>query len=132
MYGAALALVLGFLGCTAAEAGPYFGEWGWWYHPCDCPRGDYCPLHYWAMRIYRVRAFCSPSYLDQYPPGPYPPVPPTFETAKYRCPPVPPMPSSPYADPAGYYGRSLSGQIDSGLDLSLFPVAPATTTAQPQ
>jgi hypothetical protein len=126
---AVLGLALGLLSPRAAQAGPYFGEWGFWYHPHDCPRGSYSPLHYWAVDYYKLRAFCSPSYLDQFPPGPYPPVPPTFVYTKYRCPPVSPAPTAPYADPAAYYGRSVTGQIDGGIDL---PPQPATAPTTPQ
>ncbi len=117
MAWAALGLALGLLGAGAAQAGPYFGEWGLWYNPHDCPRGSYSPLHYWAMEIYKIRAFCRPSYLDQYPPGPCPPVPPTFVFRKSHCMPVPPTPDPPYATPALYFGRTVTGQIDAGIDL---------------
>jgi hypothetical protein len=120
---AALGLALGLLSRGAAHAGPYFGEWGFWYHPHDCPRGSYSPLHYWAPEIYKVRACCHPSFLDQFPPGPCPPVPPTFVFKQAHCPPVPPAPTAPYADPAGYYGLPVVGQGDSGLDRSPGPEA---------
>lgn len=88
-----------------ASAGPFLGDWGWcWCQGRDCPRGEYSPHHYWNTEFYRARAFVRPSNLDQYPPGPYPPVTPTFDFTKYRCPSTPPAPTAPYADPAGYYG----------------------------
>jgi hypothetical protein len=73
----------------------------------DCPRSEYSRLHYWTPTVYMVRAYIHPSNLDQYPPGPssvY--IPPTFETMRYRCPTAPAGPTTPYADPAGYYGRT--------------------------
>lgn len=106
-------LVLG-LGCwlaapSPAQAGPYFGEWGWaWHAAKECCRGNYSPLHYWAPDVYKARAWVHPSHLDQYPPGPCPPVPPTFEFTEHRCPSIPPTPTSPYADPTAYYGRPVA------------------------
>jgi hypothetical protein len=120
---AALGLALGLLGRGAAQAGPYIGEWGLWYHPHDCPRGSYSPLHYWVVEYYKLRACCHPSYLDQFPPGPCPPVPPTFAAIRFHCPPVPPAPTAPYADPAAYYGLPVVGQADTGLDRAPGPDA---------
>jgi hypothetical protein len=89
-------------------AGPFFGDWGWLWHPAhDEPHGVYSPLHYWAPYTYKTRALVHPSKLDQYPPGPTPPVPPSFEFQKYHYRMQPPMPSSPYANPSGYYGRPI-------------------------
>jgi hypothetical protein len=68
----------------------------------DCPRGEYCPLHYWTPGLYKLRACVHPSNLDQYPPGVDVPI--VVETTRYRCPGNPPEPSRPYADPQGYYG----------------------------
>jgi hypothetical protein len=70
----------------------------------DCPRSDYSILHYWWPELYRARAVVHPSYLDQYPPGPYQ-ITPTFEIQRFRCPSIPATPTTPYADPAAYYGR---------------------------
>ncbi len=106
-WSAALVLLLGLFAAGPASAGPYFGEWTPWYCPHDCPPGTYSPLHYWAPRVYRARAWVHPSYLDQYPPGPCPPVPATFQFSRYRCPGVLPAPSAPYANPTGYYGRPV-------------------------
>jgi hypothetical protein len=104
----ALVVLLGMLGPSQAQAGPFFGDWSWcWHQAKDCPRGQYSPLHYWAPDIYRVRACIHPSNLDQYPPGPFPPVLPSYLFIKYPCRSVPPMPSPPYADPAAYYGRPI-------------------------
>jgi hypothetical protein len=73
----------------------------------DCQRSDYSRLHYWTPTLFMVRAYIHPSNLDQYPPGPMSvSIPATFDTTKYRCPTAPAMPSTPYADPAGYYGRT--------------------------
>ena len=116
-WAAALGLLVGLLAPGAASAGPYLGEWGLWYHPHDCPRGSYSPWHYWFRGYYRIRAFCNPSYLDQYPPGPCPPVEPSFEVKRYPCPPIPPAPHTPYADPVGYYGLGISPQQDEELSI---------------
>ena len=74
----------------------------------DRPRSDYSILHYWAPTLYQVRACVRPSYLDQYPPGPSPSVPATVEFNHYKTRAIPPYPSSPYANPASYYGRAIS------------------------
>lgn len=113
-HGCVLALLLGSTALMApatADAGRYFGDWSWCWHPgCDCPKGEYCPLHYWAPGIYKVRAYVHPSNLDEYPAGPCPPVPATYETIKYPCRSVPPTPMRPYSDPAGYFGRPVASQ----------------------
>ena len=102
----ALVLCLALLVAPTALADP---DSAWpWHSRRDCPRGNYSLLHYWAPSLYQVRACLHPSYLDQYPPGPFPPVPPSFELTKYKCPSIPPSPSAPYADPAGYYGRPVA------------------------
>jgi hypothetical protein len=102
---------LGLLAPSPAQAGPFFGEWSWFWHPApDCPRGQYSHLHYWAPEIYYVRKHLHPSNLNQYPPGPCPPVPPSYIFNPYPCRTLPPMPSVPYADPASYYGRPLVRQ----------------------
>jgi hypothetical protein len=101
----AFVLLLALLAPSPALAGPYLGEWGWFWKPApDCPRSQYSPLHYWAPEYYELRACCRPTNLDQYPPGPYPPVAPSFMFTRYCCPTAPPMPTAPYADPAAYYG----------------------------
>jgi hypothetical protein len=102
------ALLLGLALVTPgiALAGP---DSVWFRHSSrDCPRAEYSPLHYWAPSLYQVRACLRPSDLDQYPPGPFPPVPATFDVNKYRCRTIPPTPTSPYADPASYYGRPVA------------------------
>jgi hypothetical protein len=92
-------LFLATLAQTVAFAGP----------DCrDCPRSDYPRLHYWAPTLFLVRAYVHPSNLDQYPPGPCPYVPPSYEITKYKCRTIPPTPTAPYADPASYYGRPTS------------------------
>jgi hypothetical protein len=104
----ALTVLMWLLPLGAAQAGPYLGDWGWcWHQGRDCPRGQYCPLHYWTPCLYKVRAYVHPSNLDQYPPGPSPSVPPSYDTINYRCRSLQPTPSTPYADPAGYYGRQV-------------------------
>jgi hypothetical protein len=107
--GLALATVLTLVGSAPTFAGPYFGEWGWWWHPApDCPRGAYSPLHYWAPSAYQLRAQIHPSNVDQFAPGPTPSVPPIYEIEKMPCRSTPPTPMSPYADPDGYYGRPIA------------------------
>ena len=101
---AAGAVLLGLLAPRRAQAGPFIGNWSWCCPSRNCPRGYYSPLHYWAPELYKMRAYCHPSNLDQYPPGPCPPVPVSFHLIKYPCRTTPPAPSPPYADPAGYYG----------------------------
>src|SRR5271165_4191183 len=93
--------VLAALGAPSpAPAGPYFGEWGWFWNPApDCPRGQYSWLHYWVPEYYELRACCQPKNLDQYPPGPYPPVAPGYIFNRYCCNTAPAMPTMPYADP---------------------------------
>jgi hypothetical protein len=104
----AVALFLALLAPSSAMAGPYFGDWTWFWHPSpDCPRGEYSPLHYQAPEIYRVRALVHPSNIDQYPQGPTACPTVNYEFSKYRCRSNPPMPTAPYADPAGYFGRPV-------------------------
>ena len=71
----------------------------------ECLRSDYTRLHYWAPTLFLVNAYIHPSNLDQYPPGPAACIAPAFVVSKQKCPTSPPMPTSPYANPAGYYGR---------------------------
>jgi hypothetical protein len=102
---AALVLLLGLLAPSPVLAGPYFGDWGWcWHQSAGCPRGDYCPLHYWMPTIYRVRGWVHPSNLDQYPAGPSPAVAATYLFDRSGCIAKSPAPTFPYADPSGYYG----------------------------
>lgn len=74
----------------------------------DCPRSEYSRLHYWTPTLFLVRAYIHPSNLDQYAPGPAACIAPTYEFRKHRCPTAPAMPTSPYADPAAYYGRTAT------------------------
>ncbi len=111
LWRAALGLALGavLLIPSQALAGPYFGEWGlFWHQAKDCPHGVYSPLHYWAPRLFYLRAFFHPSYLDQYPPGPSPAPPVNFEDHRYPCRSLPPTPTSPYAYPSEYFGRQIA------------------------
>jgi len=104
-----LLLFWGFAGPNVADAGYFFGDWSWcWHQDRDCPKGEYCPLHYWVPEYYKLRACVHPSNVDQYPPGPTPPVMPTFELNHFRCRAIPPAPSRPYADPVGYFGREVT------------------------
>jgi hypothetical protein len=104
-----LTVMMSLLAPASALAGPYFGEWGWFWQPGpNCDRGVYSPLHYWAPTVYWVRDYCRPSNLDQYPPGPNPPIAPSYEFQRYCCPSTPPAPSSPYANPTAYYGREIA------------------------
>ena len=66
---AILTLGLGLAVPQMATAGPYLGDWGWLWHPCrDCPRGEYSPLHYWTVGLYKARSVVLPSSLDQFAP----------------------------------------------------------------
>ena len=101
-----LALLLALLAPGIAQAGPYFGEWGWWWHPAPgCPRGNYCALHYHTPYLYRVIYCWHRPNLDQYPPGL--PVPVLWPKYAFVCRTIPPVPTPPYADPAGYFGRPI-------------------------
>ena len=105
----ALVLLLGLLAPGAASAGPYLGDWDWaWHQAHNCPRGEYSLLHYWTPQAYWVRSMVHPSNLDRYAPGPSPPVQPIINLQKYPCRSLPPIPSAPYADPAGYFGRAIA------------------------
>jgi hypothetical protein len=102
----AVVLLVGLVAPTAATAGPFFGDWSWhWHQDPDCPRGLYSPLHYWTTGLFRVRSYCHPSNLDQYPPGPATPVPIPIDVIPYPCRTTPPAPAIPYADPTAYFGR---------------------------
>jgi hypothetical protein len=102
----AFALFVGLLLPTASKAGPYIGDFGWCWKPAkDCPRGQYCFLHYWTPALYRVIYHFHPAYIDQYPPGL--PVDPSFDQQVSPCRTLPPMPTHAYADPAGFYGRPI-------------------------
>ena len=113
-WGMALVLLLGLLVPSVAQAGPYIGEWGWWWHPApNCPPGEYSWLHYWAMRVYRFRAWAHPSNLDQYPPGVCPPLPAPLFANRWRCQSKLPVPSGPYAIPEGFYGQPTFAEGDA-------------------
>jgi hypothetical protein len=111
-YRALLVLSIALLAPSAASAGPYFGEWGWfWQAAPDCPCGEYSPWHYWAPEMYRLRGCLHPSNLDQYPPG-IPGVPAPIFLVKYPCRTAPPAPTAPYADPVAYYGRPVASAVN--------------------
>ena len=101
-----LALALGMLFSDPAYAGGCVSIFGW-HVGRDCPRSDYSPLHYWVPEAYKLRAYVHPTSVDQYTAGPATPVEPAYETTRYRCRTLPPAPSTPYADPAAYYGRQI-------------------------
>ncbi len=104
-----MAAVLGLLEPLTVQAGPYLGDWGWlWHQGPECPKGEYCPLHYWTPGVYRVRALVHPANLDQYSPGPDAQITPCAGVIKYRCRATSPAPASPYADPAAYFGRPMT------------------------
>jgi hypothetical protein len=104
-------LLFGLLLPSSAMAGPYFGEWSCFWRPSpDCPRGLYSPCHYWLPEYYELRSCCRPVNIDQYPPGPTPPVAPSYLVNKWCCPTAPAAPTAPYADPSGYYGRPMVRQ----------------------
>jgi hypothetical protein len=107
-----LVLLVGLAIVPAADAGPYIGEWGWCWNPDHgCPGTYYHWLHYWAPNVYRVRYWCHPSYLDQYPPGPYPAPPAPVAILPSPCRGQPPVPSPPYGSPQEYYGRSIASGV---------------------
>jgi hypothetical protein len=90
----------------AAHAGPYIGDFGWCWKPAkECPRGQYSFLHYWTPRVYQYAHELFPPNVDQFPPGL--PVDPSFDQLVSPCRTQPPMPTHPYADPSGYYGRPV-------------------------
>ena len=94
---------------SALCAGPFFGDVC---PPRDCPPGDYCPLHYWLPGYYRLRSCAHPSNLDQYPQGPAVAI--GGSLVGQPCRTVPPGPTSPYANPEGYYGRSMTPYVGFG------------------
>src|SRR5262249_24057752 len=97
---------LGFIMPSTLLAGPYLGDWGWcWHQARDCPRGDYSPLHYWTPGLYKLRAYVHPSNVDQYPPGPTPPLPVPSQPTTYPSRTLPAAPTAPYAVPAASHGR---------------------------
>ena len=103
---AILVLGLGLAIPQMAAAGPFFGDWSWFGPHCtDCPRGDYCRLHYWTVGVFKARAVLHPSSLDQYAPGPSPTPPVDFVRTPFPCRSTAPAPAVPYADPAAYFGR---------------------------
>ena len=101
-----LGLLLMLLLPRSAQAGPFFGDWGWCWHPAkDCAPSLYSPWHYWAPTVYRYHAYCKPANLDSYAPGV--PVPITFMYLGFKCRSIAPAPTPPYADPSGFYGVPL-------------------------
>jgi hypothetical protein len=107
----ALVVLLGLLTPVPALAQSYWdGCCGWWRRGPECPPYLYSPCHYWTPEVYKVRACCRPSLLDQFPPGPCAGLPIRFEYTKHRCTTVPPMPTSPYANPAAYYSLTTPAQ----------------------
>jgi hypothetical protein len=99
-------LVVGLLLPGSTHAGPYLGDFGWCWKPApDCPCSEYCFLHYWTPALYRAIYHFHPAHLDQYPPAL--PVAASFELEPSCCRTIPPMPTHPYADPAGFFGRPV-------------------------
>jgi hypothetical protein len=104
-----LVLLVGLCAAPAANAGYFIGYWGWHWNPApDCPHPMYPPKHYWCVGYYKLRAWCNPSYLDQYPPGPSPAPPILSGVMASPCRTQPPAPTEPYALPQGYFGRSTT------------------------
>jgi hypothetical protein len=101
---AALVMTLGLLAPGSARSDNIVHAW-WSDHDPDCPRGFYSYLHYWTPGLYRRLYECQRPNLDQYAPGPYPPVAPHYEITRYRCPYTRPSPTRPYVDPPGYFGQ---------------------------
>ncbi|MSQ93106.1 MAG: hypothetical protein EXR98_00965 [Gemmataceae bacterium] len=105
---AAAMVVFALLAPGPVRAGPYLGDWGWWWQASrDCSHGCYSPLHYWMPTAHQLRAHVQPANLDQYPPGSDPCIPTTYQFNTYRCRSAPPPPSAPYADQEAYYGLAI-------------------------
>jgi hypothetical protein len=104
-----LVLLVGLCAAPRAQAGYFIGYWGWFWNPApDCPHPMYPPKHYWCVYYYKARAWCNPSYLDQFEPGPHPTPPAPSGVLASQCRTQPPAPSLPYATPQAYYGRSTA------------------------
>lgn len=76
-----------------------------------CPHGLYSILHYWFPEYYEARSWIRRYDLDEYAPGPSPPVSPSYLYTRNRCPSMPAAPSAPYGDPERYYGRPITPPI---------------------
>jgi hypothetical protein len=100
-------LSLVFLTPAPALAADWDDYFWWWPAPRFARGGSYSPMHYWLPERYYMRQYLHPSNLDQFPPGPTPPVAPSFDIERIRCPTRPPAPSAPYANPSAYYGRTM-------------------------
>jgi hypothetical protein len=100
-------LAVALLTPTPAGAGPLVDSL--LHRDPECPRGDYSCLHYIFPNLYYIQSRCRPVSLDQYPPGPSPPVAPSYLFERPRCRYRPPAPTAPYADPEGYFGRPPQG-----------------------
>jgi hypothetical protein len=103
----AFVLSVVMLAPSSAFASDWSDYFWWWPAPRFARGGDYSPLHYWVPETYYIREYVRPSNLDQYPAGPTPSVAPSYEVYRYCSPTIPPAPSSPYANPTAYYGRSV-------------------------
>lgn len=73
-----------------------------------CPHGIYSILHYWFPEYYEARSLLHRYDLDEFAPGPNPPVTPAYIYTRNRCPSMPAAPSSPYSDPERYFGRPIT------------------------
>lgn|SRR5262249_47597567 len=68
-----------------------------------CPKGSYSHLHYWTPCWFRFKYHFTPKSVSSYAEEKFPGLTPTYESTRFRCPPVPP-PSFPSAyDRAGDY-----------------------------
>jgi hypothetical protein len=56
---AALVVVVGLAAPASAEF-PFPPFQCPWHEGPDCPKGDYCCLHYWTPAYYRLRAYHTP------------------------------------------------------------------------
>ena len=53
------------LAARPAQAGPFFGDWGWCWHPSGhCAPWLYSPCHYWVPTAYKLHAYVKPANLD--------------------------------------------------------------------
>lgn len=98
-----LLLALIFWTGQPASAGLLFGDYAAERQGCD--RGAYPRWHYWIPTLYRWHSYCHPQSLDQYAPGPWPPVSPSYDWERFRCPSGTGAAQSPYQNPEEYFGR---------------------------
>jgi hypothetical protein len=67
---------------------------GPFYYCRNCPPSMYCPINYWAPRLWRWDAYCHPR-PNIYPVNTTPEIVPQYNTWQYKCPGVNPA-AQPY------------------------------------